>query len=179
MPQPGLRWHLVTINTFGTWLHGSPRGFRSRRHRIHSAGDYRSPPPPGEHAGLFRYRKERSRPPVTLTHALKPIVAIALRRWLIDAGYRVLAVSVCFDHAHLLVELPEGRRQIRAVIGSAKKFASRAIRHELPGTVWSAGCDSRPKDRKWSVAGSVRYIRDRQGAGSWTWCFRDAEGAYR
>lgn len=179
MPRPGLRWHLVTINTFGTWLHGSPRGFRSRHHRIHSNGDYRNPPPAGEHAGLRCYREERSRSPVHLSHDLKPIVGQSLRDDLAKRGYRVLAVSVCFDHAHLVVELPEGPRQVRSVIGDAKKHVSRAVKRWLPGTVWSAGCDARPKDRKWALAGAVRYVRNCQGAGSWTWSFRDEEGAYR
>ena len=145
MPRPGLRWYLVTINTHGSWLHGSPRGFRSRRHRLHSTGDYRTPPPVGEHAGLNRYQRERCPTAVRIEHAWKPIVGLALHDWLIDAGYRVLAVSVGFDHAHLVIELPEGPRQVRAVIGDAKKHASLAA--PKSGALWSAGCDFRPKDR--------------------------------
>jgi hypothetical protein len=51
MAQPGMLWRHVIINTFCTWLHSDERGFRSRKHRIHSSGDYRRRPPKGEHAG--------------------------------------------------------------------------------------------------------------------------------
>jgi hypothetical protein len=45
-------WRHVIISTRRSWLHGDAREFRSRRHRIHSLGDYRNIPPAGEHAGL-------------------------------------------------------------------------------------------------------------------------------
>jgi hypothetical protein len=66
MPRPGHRWYHVTINTYGTWLPGDPRGFHSRGHRVHSSGDYREPPPEREHAGLHRWSKERSAASVSL-----------------------------------------------------------------------------------------------------------------
>ncbi|HEX3314753.1 MAG TPA: hypothetical protein VHR72_07680 [Gemmataceae bacterium] len=31
------------LSTYGSWLPGNPRGFRSRKHRIHSSGDYKNP----------------------------------------------------------------------------------------------------------------------------------------
>jgi len=179
MPQPGMCWRLVTINTRNSWLHGDRRGFRSRGHRVHSSGDYRDPPPAGEHAGLRAYHRARAASPTRIPHDLKPVVGQALIADLVERGYRVLAVSVCSDHAHLVVELPDAPRQIRAVIGEAKRASSRAVKHQMPGSIWSAGCDPRPKTRRWALAGAIRYVRDRQGQGSWTWSFWDVEGAYR
>ncbi len=54
MPTPGKCWWHNILSTHGSWLPGNPRGFRSRNHRIHSSGDYKNPPPLGEHAGLHR-----------------------------------------------------------------------------------------------------------------------------
>jgi hypothetical protein len=34
------RWYHVIISTYGGWLHGDPRGFRTRHHRAHVEGDY-------------------------------------------------------------------------------------------------------------------------------------------
>ena len=42
---------------YGQWVPGDERGWRSRGHKRHSSGDYRQPPPPGEHAELRRYTR--------------------------------------------------------------------------------------------------------------------------
>jgi hypothetical protein len=60
-------WFHITWNTYGTWLPGDPRGFRSHNHRIHSSGTYKSPPPPGEHHLLHqRAKRELKREPIRL-----------------------------------------------------------------------------------------------------------------
>ena len=45
--QPWRHWYHCNGSTYGTWLPGDPRGWRSRNHRVHVPGDYRTPPPPG------------------------------------------------------------------------------------------------------------------------------------
>src|SRR5436189_277231 len=106
MPQPGLRWWHVIINTRSSWLHGDPRGFRSRNHRIHSSGDYKTPPPPGEHAGLLRYHQKRAAARITIPSAMRQRIGEEIIAFLTDRGYRVLVVSVSGEHVHILVELP-------------------------------------------------------------------------
>jgi hypothetical protein len=54
MPKPGMRWRHCVIGTHNSWLPGDPRGFRAIDHKIHSSGDYKNPPPEGEHSGLHR-----------------------------------------------------------------------------------------------------------------------------
>jgi hypothetical protein len=44
---PWNHWYHCMGNTFGTWLPGSPKGFRTRHHREHVEGDYKHPPPKG------------------------------------------------------------------------------------------------------------------------------------
>jgi len=51
------KWIHAYWSTFGVWLPGDPRGFRSRGHRIHSSGNYKDPPPTGEHAGLWLHAR--------------------------------------------------------------------------------------------------------------------------
>ena len=48
MPRPNKCWWHVTLSTYGSWLPGDQRGFRSRKHKIHSSGDYKNPPPASE-----------------------------------------------------------------------------------------------------------------------------------
>src|SRR4051812_22286516 len=51
-------WLHVSGSTYGTWLRGDPRGWRSRRHREHCEGDYKNPPPKGEFDEEFERSKE-------------------------------------------------------------------------------------------------------------------------
>src|SRR5689334_15714312 len=78
MPRPGMLWRHVIISTFNSWLPGDVHGFRNKKHRIHSSGDYKNPPPLNEHAGLRRYAKVISEEPVVVPPELRSIVGRAI-----------------------------------------------------------------------------------------------------
>ena len=170
MPEKLLRH--VTIHAHGTWLHGDPRGFRSRDHRIHSSGDYKNPPPIGEHAGLHRFHRERSDPPTYFPTELWPTLGNVLVRYLIDESHRVLIVSVSKTHVHLLVELPTPLEQVKMIIGFAKSRSSRAVKDEMPGSIWGEGGDFEPVLSAGHEANAFLYIQDEQGP-AWTWTHLD------
>ena len=44
MGEPAPRWFHCTSHTYGAWLHGDERSFRTRHHREHKIGDYKNPP---------------------------------------------------------------------------------------------------------------------------------------
>jgi hypothetical protein len=50
-------WYHCMGNTFGTWLPGSPKGFRTRHHREHVQGDYKNPPPNGIYEERHKHAK--------------------------------------------------------------------------------------------------------------------------
>ena len=105
------------------WLPGDDRGWRSRRHKRHSSGDYKHPPPPDEHAGLLTYVKNRmTTPPVALQPAEPAIVGSAFVRKLqkMKCDVRILACGA--THLHVLCRLtePDAIRQL----GKAKQYAS-------------------------------------------------------
>ena len=124
VPAPGKWWRHLIINTHASWLHGNPRGFRSRHHRIHSSGDYRNPPPPGEHAALHRYQAARTSGPVVIEPDLREVIGLAFVNALLQAGHPVLDASVGAKHAHAVTELPDNIVAIRAIVGEAKRIAS-------------------------------------------------------
>src|SRR6266849_268543 len=103
MPKPGMCWRHVVISTVNSWLPGDPRGFRSRNHKIHSSGDYKNPPPKGEHSGLYQFSKRISGEPVVIPQELRPVAGRAMIRKIRKLDYQVLAVSVAGMHAHMLV----------------------------------------------------------------------------
>jgi REP element-mobilizing transposase RayT len=171
MPKPGMRWRHVVISTANSWLPGEPRGFRSRDHKIHSSGDYRNPPPAGEHAGLFRYSKKISGEPIVIPGDLRPEIGKAILRKLEDQGYQVLVLSVAATHAHVLVELPSHDGDVRHVVGQCKAVSSHAVRARLPGRVWGHGGKFKPVDDIDHQRNAFHYILTQEGA--WIWSFRE------
>jgi REP element-mobilizing transposase RayT len=174
MPRPGYLWRHVQIGTHNSWLHGSPKGFRHRHHDIHSSGDYRNPPPPHEHAGLYRYFQNLAGDEVHLSHQARSIVGRALIHYFRKRNYRLLAVSVSKVHAHLLVELPRDRAIVKHIIGDAKRWGSRAVAKQLPGRVWSGGGNFEVVGNRSYLTNSYRYVLYKQGRSAWTWSFRDS-----
>ena len=125
-------------STRGAWLPGDPRGFRDHDHRIHSSGDYRSPPPSGEHARLHRYARDITKKFVQFTPEQRSRTARAIMQKLdlMQAQWRVLAVGA--THVHLLACIDS--RHAKREFGRIKQFASHTLRDELPGTIWGEGC---------------------------------------
>ena len=105
------RWYHLIFTTYGAWLPGDPRGFRTRHHREHVEGDYRNPPPPGFYEGLQRAaRATLKKPPVTIAAPLRPVVGQAVKERLESLGVLVVCAAVLRSHLHLLAKLPPDRR---------------------------------------------------------------------
>ena len=173
MPSPGKSWYHIILNTRGSWLPGDPRGFRSRAHRIHSSGDYKNPPPTGEHAVLHNYAKLASKPPVTLPADLRALVGDAILRKSNQQGFEVIAICVGSNHVHVLAELPNSRNIVKETVGLWKQSASHRVRAHIPGKVWASGCDPiliKYKSHHRRVFG---YILKHREEGAWVWSFRD------
>ena len=170
MPSPQPRcWLHVMLGTYASWLPGDKRGFRNRKHRIHSSGDYRNPPPLEEHEGLRNYNVERVGEKVEIPLDQRHRLARTIAKLLIQAGYRVLVVSVSGCHVHILAELPVNLAEYNKLIGWLKTKSSRALKDVLPGRVWARGehhvfvRDEAHRDEEYG------YIRDRQGSGARAW----------
>jgi len=172
MPEPGKAWRHVTISTLNSWLPGDPRGWRSRRHRRHSSGDYRSPPPDGEHAGLHERARRISGEVGVIAPELRAVIGESIQTCL-EREHRVLALTVAATHAHILVELPLEIDRVRTIIGEAKNVASRRVRREMPGRVWSAGGSYRLVETVAHQRRVFGYIRDHVHEGAWVWTYRD------
>ncbi len=83
-----LQWYHVILSTYGSWLYGDPRGFRTRHHREHVEGDYKNPPPQGRYAERERRSRESLKcDPICLPESLRPIVGAAIRDRLEQLGH--------------------------------------------------------------------------------------------
>ena len=173
MPTPGKAWQHIIFNTRGSWLTGDPRGFRSRNHRKHSNGDYKSPPPAGQHAGLYRVVKANSRDAVKLPQSLWPAIGQAVVGKCDEQGHRVLVIAVDTMHVHLLVELPSDRKSTKQIVGTWKQKASHAVREQLPGSIWSKSCDPIMVRDEMHHRRVYDYILNHAKHGAWVWSYQE------
>ena len=126
------KWFHVTTHTYGAWLYGDPRGFRTRHHREHIEGDYRNPPPEGKYAAKYERSKESlKQEPVRLTPEWREVVGAALRERLVGLGAEVIAVAMTATHAHILAKMPNSKEATRDWLGLAKKHAWFLARSEV------------------------------------------------
>jgi hypothetical protein len=169
---PWNNWYHCMGNTFGTWLPGSPKGFRTRHHREHVEGDYKNPPP----KGIYEERHESAkslmkRDPVFLEsmeqrqRVLDELVASLLRR-----GIPLEVVSVDRVHMHILVPFPD--HNPRHWIGVAKKESSHYCKqtgHAPEGGLWATRIKCEPIRNSGHFERTIGYILDHANRGAVVW----------
>ena len=166
-------WYHVNGNTYGTWLPGDPRGWRSRHGKVHVDGDYHNPPPAGGgDARLRRSRRLMKRPPVYLASKQRRVAVEALVGRLLLERYDLLAAAVTNVHYHILARFPDD--EVRQPVGRAKKHASHELgKLGLPGTVWAVRCRPWPIQDRAHQLNTFHYIVDHIHQGGAVWTFRD------
>ena len=168
-------WYHCMGHTYGTWLPGDPKSFRTRHHREHIIGDYRHPPPPG----MYEARHEKSkqlmkRDPVFLDvvqrrRAVEEFVASLLRH-----NIPVAIGSVDAIHFHFLSRFAD--HDPRKWIGIAKRESSHyckvaALAHE--GGLWAVRCKCKPIADAEHCGWSKGYIRRHERFGAAVWAEGD------
>ena len=170
MTASGTLWRHAVLHVRGDWLHGDPRGFRSRDHRIHSTGDYQNPPPAEEHAGLRDWHRGRSETARELAADLQLAVLQAFLEKLKQLRHPIDALSVGQRHVHLLALLPTDVAMTKREVGKLKQYASHKVRARLPGSLWAEGGAFKPC---WDVehrANAKGYILNHLSEGAVVWC---------
>ena len=169
------KWFHVTAHTYGAWLYGDPRGFRTRHHREHVEGDYKNPPPPGKYADKYERSKESlKQEPVKLDPKFREIVGAALRERLIGLGAKVIAVAMSATHAHVLAQVPNSKKITRDWVGLAKKHAWFLARDAgWQGQMWGKRSKATPIKDYDHQTKAFNYIVRHKREGAWVWTFRD------
>ncbi len=167
------QWFHLTAHTYGAWLYGSSRGFRTRHHREHIEGDYKNPPPKGKYDDKLKRSKELMKQnAVTLDPEWRKIFGAALRDKLVTLGAQVLCVSVSSTHAHVLAKMPPGPTP-RDWMGRAKKHANFIGKEKgWTGKLWGVRCKVTPIKNRGHQLNTFSYILDHIEEGAWVWDFR-------
>ncbi len=154
----------------GLWIPGDERGWRSRRHKRHSSGNYANPPPPEEHVGLRRYvRKRMAGPPVNLSMGECKVLGEAFITKLRKMSSDVYVLACGFTHLHVLCTLIEDD-PIRQ-FGRAKQYASLKLASRT-GQLWGERAKIvhiRDQAHAENVFAYICHHATKEGAWVWRW----------
>lgn len=158
-------------HTYGTWLPGDPKGFRTRHHRQHIEGDYRNPPPLGTYDAWHAHAQQlMTRDPVYLD----PIQRLLAVRLLVESLHRrdipVAVAAVTDIHFHILTKVVDNR--CRHWIGIAKRECSHYAKtyNAAPvGGLWAVRSKNLPIKNRPHQLNTGKYIYDHieQGGAIW------------
>ncbi len=169
-PNAWNNWYHCVGSTYGTWLRGDPRGFRTFRHREHVDGDYKNPPPAGVWEPVFEaVTKKLKYPPVRLSAEQCKLICTVMIDRLHGCDVEVIALGIMRDHFHGLMRFPSLDEQTREqwkgaliedvrdpaprhFLGLARRHAS----HEL------RAANLKPKSQVWADRPTCKPIRDRK-----------------
>ncbi|WP_432797681.1 transposase [Poriferisphaera sp. WC338] len=140
-------WYHVIFGTYGSWLPGDPRGFRTRGHKLHCEGDYKNRPAAGQFESLHEYSQSLMvREAVRLTLPQRKCVCSALAESLKHYGITVNEIAVAKQHMHLLAQFEmndkQYKPQIMTLIGKCKRWAITKLKEqhlcdESSGKLWA------------------------------------------
>ena len=161
------RWYHVVLTTYGAWLPGDARGFRTRHHREHVEGDYKAPPSAGKYAKrALRSRLLLKHDAVVVGPGMRGSLGEALREKIVRLGGWILCIAVSGQHVHLLVKLPP--TSARAWIGRTKKHATFAMRAGgWEGKLWAVGAKILLVRTRQQQVNTYRYILRHAEKGAW------------
>ena len=127
-PNNPAKWWLVTWTTYGTWLPGDPRGFRTWRGKVHVlppahyAGKNQPAYDPTRYAGQYQAAVEVVEKPVSLLAPQRQAVLEAFVEELSTLAITPSILAVDDRHVHLLARF--GKYLIRPTVGRLKSTAT-------------------------------------------------------
>jgi len=158
-------------HTYGTWLPGDPKGFRTRHHRDHCEGDYKNPPPKGTFDDLHERSKDlMQRDPVYLDETQRRLALDAFINSLLKRNIPVIIGGIDRIHFHVLAPFPD--HNPRHWIGIAKKESSHALKaqgHGIDGGIWAVRCKCLPIEDARHAERANGYIADHADRGAVIW----------
>ncbi len=165
-------WYHVNGNTYGSWLPGDRRGWRTKEHKQHVEGDYKEPPLPGAGDGLRTFASaEMKQAAVHLNAGQCELAGKALIEMLLDQRIEVIVLAIDAVHFHLLGRFPSAK--VRPRVARAKKHATFVLRDEGHiGKLWAETGKVTPiADREHQLK-VFSYIERHKQKNAWLWTFR-------
>ena len=163
-------WYHCTGSTYGAWLRGDERGWRSRRHHEHVDGDYKQRPPKGKFALQYEESKRlMKRNRVVLTPEQRAVACREFVKALLEREVEVRCFCVGAKHWHGVLRFRDlvrhrgQNRDAQRLIGQAKGRCSREMSRAgmvAQGGVWAARARVRPIKDEYHFRNVSKYIPD-------------------
>ena len=152
--------YLITFRTYGTWLHGDPRGSVDRKHAGHGL------PMRGTNAALeAAERGALQHPPFVLDARQRDLVARAIEETCSFRGWALHAITVRIEHVHVVIGAE--REPPERVLGAMKSWSTRRLVEagvQQRGThTWSRHGSTRYLWTDAQLERAIRYVREGQG----------------
>ena len=138
--------YMITWTTYGTWLQGDKRGF-VKNGKTYAANQ----------SLADSNKQDLSNNPVRLSKTHRAIAAHAIFEKAGRLDQKILALTVCSNHVHLVAEYvptPIGR-----IVSHYKNSAQAALRKAgLAGRVWTKGFDKRYCFDEQALKSRIDYV---------------------
>ena len=152
--------YLITIRTFGTWLHGDERHSVDR----HGRNIYGTPDIPPNQKLEEIMKSELKQSPVVLNDSQRKAAESAIRELCEQRRYSLQAINVRSNHAHAVVS---AQAKPERIADAFKAFATKKLREEklFPKglRIWSRGRSRRYLWKPRHVAKAIDYVLYGQG----------------
>jgi REP element-mobilizing transposase RayT len=169
------RHWFLTSTFYGNWLPGDSRGFVSRvRDRrpgdpeTQSRREHDAPGTPcdADLPGLHHSARDLLKgPPICIDCDQAKALLAQFHETATHRGWRLLAVAVMYNHAHLVVGVP-GDPDPTRVLGDFKAYGSRTLNRQWgkppSGTWWTYDGSKRKLSGGAAIRGVVRYLVEDQ-----------------
>ena len=151
--------YFITFRTYGTWLHGNPRGSVDRFHNRY--GTPRLLPNQSQH----KYkRKLLKRPPVRLTKSQRKAVERGIKELCKKRNWGLWVVNPRSNHVHVVVTADCKSKQVRSALKAA---ATRTLREcglwNCADTPWAARGSRRKLWTQKDLVEAIVYVEYEQG----------------
>lgn len=181
------KWWLVTFSTYGSWLPGDPRGFKTWRKRKYA------PPPDGQsHFGEPTYNPEDyteehertqrvTKEAVTFSENARRHVLEAIVEDVESLAISPAILAVAGRHVHMIAKF--GGFKIRPTVGRFRFAATKRLtEHELhdgENRLWAKGCHMQSLPNKEAFLQALEYVRHHvdEGAEVYIWQLEYADDA--
>ena len=151
--------YLITMRSYGTWLHGDERGSVNRVLNEYGMPRLRANPTLEKSDAVQMLHSA-----IVFDARQRPLIEQAIREVCRFRRYRLFAINIRTNHVHSVVSAsckPE------LVMNSFKSYATRALREfgVLPGGTkpWSRHGSTRYLWKEWQVEAAINYVNHGQG----------------
>lgn len=162
--------YFITFTTYGTWLQGRDPGWVDREHN-----EYGTPIPPTDREREALHRNRMRQPEYRLDEARRAVVLQTILEVASHRKWRVWAVHVRSNHAHVVVAAPVKPEKVMA---DFKAWASRRLREafgeEADRDRWTQHGSTKYLWSEESLAEKVEYVVGGQGARMAYFDYRDS-----